>query len=615
MFEAIQNAFGSVFRPHRGSISDFDPGSTYSALEEHQQDSEPDTQSETETDTEADTDAEPETETGAEPDSNSVAESVDSASSAKSAKSASPAGSTNSDPVTVIFYPNGGNTDQSPAKPSRSAGSTNSDPVTVIHDPTEVNSTSSSSSKYDQDQTRSVIPDKFKDNGNKMDEDTLNSPTVSQLGSSPAVSEKATSSTIIPSPSDKETPKTGKPQETTYTRWENTEPVDNTWNNSGTTTGVRRFIFNFTSDSTGSTSTEPLTSSSEDKSQDSWSGGDDGAIPAESHLPETKKPEPADTFNYHWRPTREQQLARAKLVENTPADQLYYSHPNPLSLRYPDYLQYSDDPTLTDREKALKRDVRALEIYHDLEEGESLPDWMIKVIESIYDWPSTNKLRNPFKEEPATPTGKSGTVNSDSTGTVRSGQYSASAWEQPGEYVWKVPTDVDWDKISPSALAPYLFQQTVRRPLKVFNPDPHVTPKKTPPTAPKKATPKSGSLTNGSPKSSKSTPDFVSPSKIIRPFPTTVTAATTTVTAKKESDDNKGSGFSWQDLILLLLLLGSLVYAYQWNLIMVGGYGGYINGGCFGNMPYLTFVSWFHFMCATFPSIYFGARLAGFRFD
>lgn len=170
----------------------------------------------------------------------------------------------------------------------------------VIYDFMEVNSIFFLLFKYDQDQICSVILDKFKDNGNKLDEDIFNFFIVFQLGSFFVVFEKVIFFIIIFFLFDKEILKVGKLQEIIYIRWENMEFVDNMWNNVGIIMGVRRFIFNFISDFIGFIFIEFFIFFFEDKFQDSWFGGDDGVIFVESYLFEIKKFELVDIFNYYW---------------------------------------------------------------------------------------------------------------------------------------------------------------------------------------------------------------------------------------------------------------------------------------------------------------------------
>ncbi|KAK0666382.1 hypothetical protein QBC41DRAFT_281061 [Cercophora samala] len=529
--------------------------------------------------------------------------------------------STSSTPVTVIHCLDGAEDDKPPVTPSRPANRAASP---------------SSQSSYGGDEPTKVTPENHKGNGNKLNEDTIDSPSPFDEETSKADEPKEA---ILPS--DEETPEVAESKEATNNteeeinssletgnEWDDpksttSEQTDNGWGDSKITNP----------EETDNGWDEPA------KSDQSWSVGDDGAMkpitPTESEMERRRKreerfalvknPEPAKpAINYHYRPSREQKLARAALVENTPVDKLYFSHPNPLTLRNSDWLSYSGDSDPDSIEQKIQRDIHAMEIFHEVKEGETLPGWMIQVIREMAYWPSKGKSREPFTVDPKF---KQGSIQSSSTGTITSGQLSASAWEQPGEYKWKIPEGLHWT--SPIDLFPYLLQKKVRKPLAVTNPDPESPEKRSPaksdkPTAasPKGSSPKK--TRTPSPKKTKSPsstgdsfgsdgadgfPKFIDASHVIRPFP----RATTTAAAVHKQSDHKKREFGWLDLILLIILLISLVYAYQYNILMVAGYGGHMNGGHFGKMTLLTFVNWVHISCVIFPCLYFGAWMAGFR--
>ncbi|KAK4171298.1 hypothetical protein QBC36DRAFT_382672 [Triangularia setosa] len=395
----------------------------------------------------------------------------------------------------------------------------------------------------------------------------------------------------------------------------------------------------------------------------SWAPGDDNCVksltPSELEKRETRRARfslqdppavsaPQVPHNYNYRPTREQELARAKLVENTPSNELYFSHPNPLTLRYPDFLQYSNDPNLSDLEKKIQRDIRSFEIYYDLPEDKTVPLWLETLIREMAEWPCKGGATNitTINPDDLSPRSPEATKLSSSTGTVHTGQFITTHWDQPGTYYWETPSDLipllfrsgpiegrpkpkvlrvtNPDPESPSQTKEKPEQQTERTPSPPNNPSSYQEttskPKRKATTPKQTLLSKRGKTTStpappdrhsfGSDGTADTPPKKTRKSKFLV-FPAPVNA----VRQSANNSNNEMSGFTRPDFIILFFLLGSLVYAYQYNIMIVAGYGGYMNGGHFGRMTLLTFVNLVHILCLVFPCLYFGARLAGMRFD
>ncbi|KAK0702612.1 hypothetical protein B0T21DRAFT_416854 [Apiosordaria backusii] len=385
----------------------------------------------------------------------------------------------------------------------------------------------------------------------------------------------------------------------------------------------------------------------------------------------------------YYRPTKEQLLARAELVENTPADELYFGHPNPFYLRNPDLLAWPTDPDMSDYEKNVQRTIKTLEWYHDLPENETIPKWMEDLVRQITNWACPDQ--NNDAETVAR--GDSSTYNSSSTGSVKSGQFGAEYFEQPGAFYWESPSDVRWallkrgvkgrprvetqtsETAANPTVTPQKPEQTPQEPEQTPQEQPtHSSPPTTnqrtaeplrpsetgsPSTQPnERGSPSTRTNETGPPPKRKANSPKESPSKrgrtdeagsssrsggvgqfdggadtpdgarrirrrksstpaVVRPRRVPTASATTINPGHVQRQKQQSGGFTWWDFIMLVLLLFSLAYAYNYNNLIVAGYGGHMNGGHFGWHTLLTFVGWFHILCVMAPCFYFGARFSG----
>ncbi|KAK4194576.1 hypothetical protein QBC40DRAFT_319019 [Triangularia verruculosa] len=378
----------------------------------------------------------------------------------------------------------------------------------------------------------------------------------------------------------------------------------------------------------------------DDSSSDS--PGDEFSRPRNSQ----PKPPPRPTipFNYTFTPARETQLARADLVKATPSDELYYSHPNPLTLQHPNWLVFppSSDPSNStdDLEQNIQRTIHSFECYYNLPSNETVPQWMETLIRELVTWSSSpNPSLTPKKA--GTYSGAVSEPWSDSTGILDFYGLGSPADEQPGEFYWTTPSD----------LVPLLFRadHTIKgRPknaLTVTNPDPE-TPKQEQPSTPQKGNGKRPPPEQHQPKppqKTKSKRPAISPTKQTPPFKrgrshsdpsspgwTTDGAADSRPVTPisnwppKREDATRvvkpaktapvlvqdGKGYTFWDILFFLLMLVSLLWAWQLNILVTAGYGGYMNGGHHGWDTFLTFSNLVHIVLIMAPCLYFGFRLA-----